>query len=284
VSSEDFVEVIGKLPRFDASGRDLLQDILSTGGFRRDDGTLSAMAFDLKIVEQGEETARKIGDTLPRLPSDVPWGKIAAAAILTAGVVGVVVLRKPITTWFQEKTLPVLAKWWPNNRLLARFLPKDAQTDRVPLALSAAIEHAPEDLSSAIEKAVENSRRPMGSAEAELRLARMLAAAAILVQEYRALSNARLDDDGYPALKKAVDALTEQEVTDLVNQVLASSSEVDEETTETLMASFGGGQVLDGEYIPISNVRVREVLYLPEPDAADSPDAETANEPDEERS
>lgn len=284
MSSEEFVEVIGKLPRFDASGRDLLQDVLSTGGFRRDDGTLSAMAFDLKIVEQREETARKIGDALPSLPSDVPWGKIAAAAILTAGVVGVVVFREPITTWFQEKTVPVLAKWWPNNRLLARFLPKDADADRGPLALAAAIEHAPEDLTSAIEKAVEDSRRPMGTVEAELRLARMLAAAAILVQEYRALSNVRLDDDGYPALKKAIDALTEQEVTDFVNQVLASASEVDEETTETLMASFRGGKVLDGEYVPILNERVREVLYLPEPDIAEPDEIEATDEPHDEQS
>ncbi|PRB65659.1 hypothetical protein [Microbacterium sp. MYb45] len=270
MSSEEFLDVVGKLPRFDASGRDLLEDILSTGGFRRDDGTLSAMAFDLRIVKQGEDVAREIGDTLPDLSSDVPRLRIAAAAILTAGVVGVVVFRKPLTTWFQEKTLPTLAKWWPNNRPLSRFLPKDVQVDRAPFAHTTAVEHAPEDPSSAIEKAVEDSRQPMGRAEAELRLARMLAAAAILVKEYRVLSNARLDDDGYPALKKAMEALTEQEVTDLVNRALASSAEVDEETTETLMANFGGGQVL--------------VLYLPKPDEADADDIETPHEPGDEKS
>lgn len=285
MSSEEFVEVIGKLPRFDASGRDLMQDILSTGGFRRDDGTLSAMPFDLKIVEQGEDTVRKIGEALPSLPSDVRWGKAATAAILTASVVGVVVFRQPIAIWFQEKTLPVLAKCWPKDRLIARFLLKDERTDRAPLTLATAIEHAPEDLSSAIQKAVEDSQRPMGSAEAKLRLARMLAAAAILVQEYRALSGARLDhNDDYFALKEAMIALAEQEVTKVVNQVRSSSSEVDEGTVETLMASFGGGRALDSEYVPISNERVSEVLYLPEPDAADPNESEMAWEHHDEQS
>jgi hypothetical protein len=279
MSGEEFYEVIGKVPRVDSSGRDLLQDFLSSGGFRREDGTLSAMAYDLRIVENGEELAQEISDNLPSLPSDIPWGKIAAVAMLTAGVVGVTVFRKPIISWFQEKTLPTLAKWWPNNRLLARFLAQNPNTDSAPLALTAAIEHAPEDLSSAIEKAIEDSRRPMGSAEAELRLARMLAAAAMLVEEYRALSNARLDDDSYPVLKQAMDALASQDVTDLVNHLLESSPETDEETAETLMARFGGGQTFDGEYVPISNEKVREVLHLPKPDIAD-PGKEPGDERD----
>lgn len=123
----------------------------------------------------------------------------------------------------------------------------------------------------------------MSSSEAELRLARMLAAAAILLEEYRALADARFDDDGYPALKKALEALTEREVTDLVNHVLESSSEVDEATANTLLASFGGGRVLDDQYVPIANERVREVLYLPEPNGANIDDLGAGEEPDDEQ-
>jgi len=276
MDSEEFVEVVGKLTRFDSSGRDLLDDIVSTGGFRRDDGTLSALAYDLRIVNRSEGTAEQIGAVLPELPSDVQWGKLAAAAILTAGVVGVIVFKKPFAAWFQDTTLSSLAKTRPNNQLLARFLPREERSGNAVFALPAVVEDAPEDLATAIELAVGDTRNPMTAAEAKRRLARMLAAALVLARESRALSTARLADEALPELQRAIEQLSTQQVADMVNKLLEQGAlDLDEASERVLRDVLGGGRVEDGEYVPIMNTRIHDALHLDlELPARDSDDDE----------
>lgn len=45
--NEDYISIVGKLPRFDNDGSEVTNEMLGPGGVRRDDGTLSAMADDL---------------------------------------------------------------------------------------------------------------------------------------------------------------------------------------------------------------------------------------------
>lgn len=48
----DFDYVVGKLPRKDKDGNDTTGDRIGKGGRHRDDGTYSAVAYDLKVVDE----------------------------------------------------------------------------------------------------------------------------------------------------------------------------------------------------------------------------------------
>lgn len=50
----DFIEVIGKVPRVGRDGAPITPDDLATGGARRDDGSLSALAYDLHPRDNDE--------------------------------------------------------------------------------------------------------------------------------------------------------------------------------------------------------------------------------------
>ena len=48
----DFDYVVGKLPRRDKDGNDTTGDRIGKGGRHRDDGTYSAVAYDLEVVDE----------------------------------------------------------------------------------------------------------------------------------------------------------------------------------------------------------------------------------------
>ena len=49
---KDFDYVVGKLPRRDKDGNDTTGDRIGKGGRHRDDGTYSAVAYDLEVVDE----------------------------------------------------------------------------------------------------------------------------------------------------------------------------------------------------------------------------------------
>lgn len=60
----EFDYVVGKLPRKDKNGNDTTNDHIGKGGRHRDNGTYSAVAYDLKIVD---EDPTKIVPTEPQI-------------------------------------------------------------------------------------------------------------------------------------------------------------------------------------------------------------------------
>ncbi len=112
--------------------------------------------------------------------------------------------------------------------------------------------------------ALGNHSTNMTSAEAQKRLLALLTAAAFIADQVRALSHARIeDDDAAPELRSALEKLTAAQVTDSVNRALeANPSLLDEETSAEFMEIFGGGQFVEGRYVPLRNERVREALRL----------------------
>lgn len=92
-------------------------------------------------------------------------------------------------------------------------------------------------------------------------------AAAIIADRMRALSNADVEDDAsLPELKIAMEKLTAREVTNTINQMLtAEGSILGNETSELFAKIFGGGHVVDGEYVPLTNDKIKDVLGLGSP-------------------
>ncbi|WP_159827465.1 hypothetical protein [Frigoribacterium sp. 9N] len=195
-----------------------------------------------------------------------------AAAALAAGVLGTIAVVKNaprLKSWWIEDVLPALVNRLPRKPRSA--VPQPTSTSPVVTALSNA---GPADFSRAIDEAFEQHRVTMSSEEASKRLLAIFAAAAFIAEQMRQLANAEIVEGAHRAeLEAALGKLTPQAVTDGINMMLESDAGLlDEASAAEYMRFFGGGQVIDGVYVPLTNARVREALRLDQGDE----DGETA--------
>ncbi len=111
----------------------------------------------------------------------------------------------------------------------------------------------------------------------------MLTAAAFIADQMRMLSDARIEDDeGFPALKSAMEKLTTQQVTDSINRMLEkNASLLDEEKSAEFMRIFGGGRFVDGVYVPLRNEKIKEALRLQYSETPFSQESSVIEVPDE---
>ena len=187
---------------------------------------------------------------------------IVAAISLAVGVVGTVAVVKNasrIQQWWEDQVVPTA------QTALSRITRQDeapSQSATSELVLS---EPVVESFSNEIDVALEDTRTSMSRAEAQRHLLEILMAASIIADRMRALSSARIEDDAQlPELSSAMEKLTTQQVTDTINRMLeANTSLLDDETSAIFAKIFGGGQVVDMEYVPLKNESVKEALRLP---------------------
>jgi hypothetical protein len=120
------------------------------------------------------------------------------------------------------------------------------------------------DFPNEVDAALEEHGISMSSAEAQKRLLALLMAAAFIADQMRALSSARIEDDAASLeLKRAMEKLTAPKITDSINRMLeANASLLDEETSVELMKIFGGGRIVDGQYVPLRNEKIKDALCL----------------------
>jgi hypothetical protein len=187
---------------------------------------------------------------------------IVAAIGLAAGVLGtiVVVRNAPrIKRWWDDQATPTVQTVWRRITRQHESVAHDATAEMTMLS-----ETALEDFSKAIDVALEDSMSSMSGAEAQRHLLEILMAASIIADSMRALSNARIEDDAdLPELKSTMEKLTTQQVTDAINRMLATNTSLlDDETFEIFARIFGGGHVVDGEYVPVRSDRIKEALSL----------------------
>ena len=105
----------------------------------------------------------------------------------------------------------------------------------------------------------------MSSEEAQRRLLAVLAAAAFIAEQVRALSSARVERvPGVTELRNSIAKLTSQSVTDVANRILESKPELlTVQGSAEFGRAFGGGVVVDGRYQPLSNDNMKKALSLP---------------------
>ena len=191
---------------------------------------------------------------------------LTAAAALAAGVLGTIAVVKNaprIKTWWSEDVVPALIQRLPRKPRSA--VPQPPSASPVVAALSNA---GPADFSKAIDEAFEQHRVTMSSDEASKRLLAIFAAAAFIAEQMRQLASAEIVEGEHRAeLEAALAKLTPQAVTDGINMMLESDAGLlDEASAAEYMKFFGGGQVIDGVYVPLTNNRVREALRLDDGD------------------
>jgi len=183
-------------------------------------------------------------------------------ALLGAALVAIAIAAAPhVKRWWLDTA-------WPGLKKLVARKPKavPARDELAALALTALSKVEPADISTAIELAIDDTRIGMSSEEAQQRLLAMLAASVFIAEQRRILSNVRLDDQAeLPDLHRALEQLSSPEVIENMNRMLeANPTLLDERASAEFMRMFGGGGVLDGEYVPLRSQTVRDALHLAE--------------------
>jgi hypothetical protein len=92
----------------------------------------------------------------------------------------------------------------------------------------------------------------MGSAEAQERLRTVLVAAALIADQMRRLSHARIEDvdEARPELTEAVENLSAQQVAERISWMLESRvALLDDETVSAFMRVFATGRFVAGQYV-----------------------------------
>lgn len=168
------------------------------------------------------------------------------------------------------KATPHVERWWDDNALPAitstikstrNKIAKARKADRQAgvAELATFVKAAPTDFSKEVDAAAEEDKASMSSAEARKRLLVMLVAAAMIEELKRELSDARIeDDDGFLAWKSSMEKFTPQEVEDRIGLML----EANPSWLDKFVDIFGGGRIVDGQYVLVTSENIKEVLRL----------------------
>ena len=186
---------------------------------------------------------------------------ISVAAGIALGVLGSVVVvknRERIKRWWEDQVLTIAQSSW--NRITRR---PEGTSQSATVEVTVLNRPAHDNFSREIDVAIDDTRTRMSTSEAQRYLLAVLLAASFIAEAMRKLSNARIEG-GLPELSSAMKKLTTPRLTDTMNQMLATSpSLLDDKTSAVFMRIFGGGEVVDGEYVPLQVERVKAALSLP---------------------
>jgi hypothetical protein len=230
------------------------------GRSRKADGGRSPLVCDASgdLVTQVVIYEREDEDARNQLERVILVSLGVAAGVL--GTIAVVKNAPKIKNWWSDTALAGI-KWKWNG--IAKTGEADSQAATVEM--TALSDTAPTDFSKEVDAVLEESRTSMSSTEAQERLLAILVAAAFIAEQIRALSNARIetDDDDVLVLKSAMGKLATLEVTDSINLMLeTNASLLNEETSAEIIRIFGGSQIVDGQYVPLTNSKIKDALRL----------------------
>lgn len=225
----DYEWVKGKLPTYDKGGSRITPDQLGSGGARRDDGTLAAMAFDLEYVDDSID-----GNDPPA--AEPSFGE----QLVDAAVAGAVEALVDAIDWdaVVEKAAVVLKR--TKVRMVKRLHSALRRADNRPgmdaVAVAADI---PEDSLEEVSPAVKAPEFRMSSAEYRERAKAVLVADAYAAWQREMLSKALIDDEEIsPELLSAVRHVLEGRM-----------SSLDEGELAAVMEYSRDSQAADGAYL-----------------------------------
>ena len=235
------------------------------------DGSFRGLSFD---PETGLSSQAKLfphaDDTSDSEPgqggvSPAASGLLVAAALAVGALVayGAIKAAPHVKKWWGESAAPWIKSTW-------RMITGSEEPTGGELAAADPLVQA--DFVGEVGSAVAELDTPMSSIEAQQRVATVLLAAAIIAENLRALSTARIEDpQQFPELAEAMRKLSTERVADSINRMLESERpELDESTTAALYSAFGAGHDESGVFIPLTHERIRRELRLIEGDEPDS--------------
>ncbi|MHA7172894.1 hypothetical protein [Arthrobacter monumenti] len=168
-------------------------------------------------------------------PEERETAEIIAALILLGTARAVVAATPHVKHWWKETAVPPMRSAWKRivglrKANIQASAATSSSVTRVTFVASA----------TAIEVAEAESKIGMRSTEWELRFRAMLAAGAFKEEQWRILSNARIEDgDALPDKKSTTEQLTSKQFADRIKLMLETNpSLLDEETSDELIRVF----------------------------------------------
>lgn len=194
----------------------------------------------------------------PRVEVDDQEGEVSELLKLAMAVGAGVLLGIGVI-----KAVPQVKSWWKDLRSKwSRRSATSGPDSEAAISDMATLGSAA--FASEVEVALEEHRLRMHSQEAQKRVIAILMAAAFIADQMRHLSNAHIEDGASLELQSAMEKLTVPQLTESLNRMLeADASLLDHETSAQLLKLFGGGQVVDGQYLPLRNDKIKAALRLP---------------------
>lgn len=249
MSDDDFIRVEGKVPRRDKAGKEIETEDLGSGGARRSDGTLSAMAYDLRPLLDEDGDHVEVGT--PQEPTIPPWMVefLLYEVVLLAARASYPHLKR----WLIETAAPGARGRW--RELKARR--KDTRATAEAGARSHALAEQHDERVEHREQANPAIAEPpikLSSSEWQKGFLAWTEAAAVEEALRRMLTNATIEDDDAALLElqRALGVLSPAQRCALANRMLeAGSSTLDEDLLARLVKVFGDGRAIDGQYVPI---------------------------------
>ena len=217
-------------------------------------GGSSPLAFsdETNLLETQAFLGRRVEDDEEDEESPDVLKLIVGIGLAAAAVATVVKAGPPLVRWFKSRQ--AAKKVSPSSMGTA---PGAADTD-----FNSSVVMDSAAFKSEVDIALEEHRRSMSSAEAQRRLVAILVAAAFIADQMRELSGVRIDDD-VPKLQEVMDKLSAPQLTASLNRMLeADASALDPETAAELLRAFGGGSVVEGDFVPLRNDKVKDALRL----------------------
>jgi len=263
MEEDDFIRVEGKVPRRDKAGKEIEAESLGSGGARRSDGTLSAMAYDLRPMPDDIDQSADATNPGPVIPQ---WMAefLLYEVVLPAAKASYPHLKK----WLIESAGPAARERWRELKPSRKERSK-GRGPSAALAEPAADEPAERPH---VAPAVAEPQIRMSSSEWQKGLLAWTEAAAVEEALRRMLTNATIDgDDALRELKQAVAILSPEQRSAVANRMLeAGSLTLDQELFSRLVKVFGEGRAVDGQFVPVGLKQQSQAPALP--DVADHQD------------
>ncbi len=242
---EDSLHVVGKLPRHDKDGNEITKDSLGSGGARRENGTVSALVFDLKTLPEDTDTSR----AGPKLSTEQQID-----LFMRALEIAVPVAQKAaphVRTWWVERAAPASRERL--RRVTQRLRPLNEKADGQGPTTDPVDSLAASSSTSSMdaEPAIAQPKVNMSSAEWQKGFSAWMAATAVEECLRRILANALIDDETLIELQDATKRLTPEQRAVIATRVLEiSPSSLDDKAFTRLVNLFGDARFVEGQHWP----------------------------------
>lgn len=280
--NQDYDYVIGKLPRKDKDGRDTTKDKMGKGGRHREDGTFSAMPYDLEVLDSDPtKPAKDSAPTIEPPPKEhrpVRYEDLSPLAQIL--VDGIQQLVDGLSEYATYKITEGIENWFEKRRL-KKQQERLAQKKKVPTATAVKKKPQPQATRTVAKKPIEKKSTVsviipdeftrafeqysinMTSEEAQKELLDAFILYVLSAKKVWKVAHANITDSNGKQISgsEMLDAISNTSIIDSINSIITHNPALLEEwQSMALEGLLGRGIIAEGQYIPLEAADLRKAL------------------------
>lgn len=261
MSKKDYDEVLVKVKKQNKSGEDITGDSLGSGGRRRMDGTLSSQYYDPRPYSP--ETERCPGDQQCSYANEPQPQKPLNPLVKVVIDVVVVYTIHCAEKAFNRYVIPAARNLWRNKIVPSaksivhgkKAMSKEisTKTKSSPQAV-----FSPQVISNQVGIALDEYRQDMSDGEKQQHLIKITVHYMCLVKELQAMKGVPVTDADW---QEALRRMTSPMLTNSINRILTNNPALLTEGESKMLSELLGTEIIvDGEFIPIENRRLKKTF------------------------